>query len=55
MDIFQAGMVGIFASMEMNRLCPYLDDIFHYKGSSFDECLAILDEILSVWVRRGCK
>merc|ERR1711966_187007 len=44
-DIFQARMVGIFASMQMNRPCPYLDDIFHHKGNSFDECLQILDEI----------
>ena len=38
-------MVGIFASMQMNRPCPYLDDIFHHKGETFDECLQILDEI----------
>ena len=44
-DIFQARMVGIFASMQMNRPCPYLDDIFHYKGETFDECLQILDEV----------
>ena len=29
----------------MNRPCPYLDDIFHYEGEMFDECLQILDEI----------
>ena len=45
MDIFQARMVGIFASIQMNRPCPYLDDIFHYEGEMFDECLQILDEI----------
>ena len=38
-------MVGIFVSMQMNRPCLYLDNIFHYKGDTFDECLQILDEI----------
>ena len=44
-DIFQARMVSIFASMQMNRPCPYLVDIFHYKRETFDECLQILNEI----------
>ena len=44
-DIFQVRMVGIFASMHMNRPCPYLDDIFHYKRETFDEYQQILDKI----------
>ena len=44
-DIFQVRMVGIFAGMQMNRPLPYLDDIFHYKGKTFSECLKILDKI----------
>ena len=38
-------MVDIFASMQMNRPRPYLNDIFHYKGETFDECLHFLDKI----------
>ena len=49
-DIFQVRMVGIFASMHMNRPCPYLDDIFHYKRETFDECLQILDEICVIGI-----
>ena len=34
----------------MNRPCPYLDDIFHYKRETFDECLQILDEICVIGI-----
>jgi hypothetical protein len=38
-------MVGIFMSMGVNKPNPYIDDIFHGKGSNFDNHLDILDEI----------
>jgi hypothetical protein len=44
-DIFQARMVSVFMSMPKNRPKPYIDDIFHGKGSAFDEHLEILAEI----------
>jgi hypothetical protein len=44
-DIFQSMMVGIFMSMEANKPNPYIDDIFHGKGSNFDSHLDILNEI----------
>ena len=44
-DIFQSRMVGIFMSMGVNKPNPYIDDIFHGKGSNFDNHLEILDEI----------
>jgi hypothetical protein len=36
-DIFQARMVSVFMSMPKNRPKPYIDDIFHRKGSAFDD------------------
>ena len=54
-DIFQARMVGIFASMRENRPLPYLDDIFHYKGNSFQESLQILDEIFGRLEKAGMQ
>ena len=44
-DIFQSIMVGIFMSMEADKPNPYLDGIFHGKGSDFDSHLSILNEI----------
>ena len=44
-DIFQSKMVGIFVSMEANKPNPYIDNIFHGKGNTFNEHLAILEEI----------
>jgi hypothetical protein len=35
--IFQARMVSVFISMPKNRPKHYINDIFHGKGSSFDE------------------
>jgi hypothetical protein len=45
-DIFQARMVYVFMSMPKDRPKPYIDDIFHGKGPSFDEHLEILAEII---------
>ena len=48
-DIFQSRMVATFSHMDESRKPnPYLDDILHTKGESFDEHLNILDEILGV-------
>ena len=44
-DIFQSRMVGIFMSMGTSKPNPYIDDIFHGKGSDFDSHLEILNEI----------
>ena len=44
-DIFQSHMVGIFQQMKANKPNPYIDDIFHGKGKTFDDHLSILDEI----------
>ena len=45
-DLFQARMGHLFAEMGEWRPFPYIDDILHFKGSSFDEHMSILDEIL---------
>ncbi len=45
-DLFQARMVHIFAPMKSLRPFPYIDDVLHFKGPTFEEHLAILDEIL---------
>jgi hypothetical protein len=44
-DIFQSRMVGLFQSMQESKPKPYIDDIFHGKGNTFNEHLSILDEI----------
>ena len=45
-DLFQARMVHNFAPMKSLRPFPYIDDVLHFKGPTFEEHLAILDEIL---------
>ena len=45
-DIFQSRMIQLFSSMREKKPAPYIDDIFHGKGGSFDEHLDILKEIL---------
>ena len=46
MDLFQARMAHLFT--EMGDWCPfpYIDDVLHFKGSTFEEHMTILDEIL---------
>ena len=44
-DIFQSRMVGVFQPMEHGKPTPYIDDIFHGKGNTFGEHLAILAKI----------
>jgi hypothetical protein len=41
LDIFQARMVDLFASMGKNRPYPYIDDILHFKGDMFEEHLRL--------------
>ncbi len=43
--IFQSQMVGVFQPMEHRKPMPYIDDIFHGKGNTFEEHLAILAKI----------
>ena len=45
-DLFQARMVHIFAPMKSLRPFPYIDDVLHFKGPTFEEHLLILDKIL---------
>ena len=45
-DLYQARMVHIFAPMKSLRLFPYIDDVLHFKGATFEEHLNILDKIL---------
>ena len=41
--------------MHENRPYPYLDDIFHHKGNTFDECLGILIEIFERLGKHGMQ
>ncbi len=45
-DLFQVRMVHIFAPMKSLRPFLYIDDVLHFKGTTFEEHLNILDEIL---------
>jgi hypothetical protein len=45
-NLFQARMIHIFAPMKNLRPFPYIDDVLHFKGQTFEEHLSILDEIL---------
>ena len=46
MDIYQGCMSSLFTNMHTNDPKIYLDDILHTKSSTFQEHLAIPDEIL---------
>ncbi len=54
-DIFQARMAHLFAGMGKKKPCPYIDDILHFKGATFDEHLAILDDILKLIATAGMQ
>jgi hypothetical protein len=54
-DLFQARMVHIFAEMNEQHLFPYIDNILHFKGDTFEEHLFILDEILSKIGQHGLQ
>jgi hypothetical protein len=54
-DLFQARMVHLFADMEERRPHPYIDDILHFKGMTFDEHLAILNEMLKLLADAGMQ
>ena len=54
-DIFQSRMVGVFQQMRANKPNPYIDDIFHGKGKTFDEHLPILDEIFQQLKEHGMQ
>ena len=46
LDLFQARMVHTFAGMGDQRQFPYIDDILHFKGSTFEEHIEILIQFL---------
>ncbi len=48
-DIFQARMVHVFADMGEQSPFPYVDNILHFKGGSFEQHLEILNEIQVYW------
>ena len=54
-DLFQARMVHVFADMDERRPYPYIDDILHFKGDTFEEHLAILNEILQLLIACGMQ
>jgi hypothetical protein len=54
-DIFQARMVDLFANMGKNRPYPYINDILHFKGDTFEEHIEILCEILKLLTKMGMQ
>jgi hypothetical protein len=48
LDLFQSRMVHMFADMNEQRPFLYIDYILHFKGTAFEEHIAILDEILQL-------
>ena len=54
-DIFQSRMVGIFQQMGKNKPNPYIDDIFHGKGNTFERHLTILDEMFQLLEDHGMQ
>jgi hypothetical protein len=54
-DLFQARMVHLFAEMGERQPFPYIDDILHFKGSSFDKHMTILDKILRLIGKSGMQ
>ena len=55
LDLFQAQMVHLFAEMGEWWPFPYVDYILHFKGSSFEEHMTILDEILWLIGKSGIQ
>jgi hypothetical protein len=54
-DLFQARMVHIFAGMDKRRPFPYIDDILHFKGDTFEQHLSILEKILGLIGKNGLQ
>jgi hypothetical protein len=54
-DIFQARMVDLFANMGKNRPYPYINDILHFKGDTFEEHIEILCKILKLLTKMGMQ
>jgi hypothetical protein len=48
-------MVDLFASMGKNRPYPYIDDILHFKGNTFEEHIEILCKILKLLTSMGMQ
>ena len=47
-DLFQSRMVHMFAGMNEWRPFPYINNDLHFKGTTFEEHISILDEILTL-------
>jgi hypothetical protein len=54
-DLFQSRMVQMFADMNERHPFPYIDDILHFKGTTFKEHIVILDEILQLFGKSGLQ
>ena len=48
-------MVDLFAIMGKNRPYPYIDDILHFKGDTFEEQIRILGQILQLFDSIGMQ
>ena len=54
-NIFESQMVGVFQPIEHGKLMLYINDIFHRKGNTFDEHLAILAKIFRRLLEAGMQ
>jgi hypothetical protein len=54
-DLFQSRMVHMFAGMNERRPFPYIDNVLHFKGATFEEHISILDEILALIGNTGMQ
>jgi hypothetical protein len=54
-DLFQVRMIHPFANMGNRWQCPHIDDIFHFKGETFDKHQLILNKILKLLAKSGMQ
>jgi hypothetical protein len=54
-DLFHARMVNTFAEMGDQCSFPYIDNILHFKGSTFEEHIEILDTIFRLIGGKGLQ
>jgi hypothetical protein len=54
-DFFQAHMVHLFANMGEQRPYPYIDNILHFKGTTFEEHISIINKILKLHGKNGLQ
>jgi hypothetical protein len=53
--LFQSRMVHMFADMNERHPFPYIDTILHFRGTTFEEHIVILDEILHLIRESGLQ